>query len=53
MKKYQMPDFTVAEYETDSIIAMSWSDEETGEALAGRRDDASANWEDDFWDARE
>ena len=53
MRKYQKPDFSVAEYETNSIIAMSWSDEETGEALVGSRDDAAANWEEDFWEARE
>ena len=53
MKEYQKPDFSVAEHETDSFIAMSWSDEETGEALVGTHNDTADNWEDDFWEGRE
>ena len=54
MKKYQKPEFGVAEYETDIIIAMSWSNEETDEALVTERnDDASTDWEESFWESRE
>ncbi|MBR4365560.1 MAG: hypothetical protein IKP43_02130 [Bacteroidaceae bacterium] len=53
MKEYQKPEFSVAEYETELIVAMSWSDEETDEALVGGRSDASTDWEESFWEGRE
>ena len=53
MKKkiYISPDIMITDYAPGSVIAMSWSDEETGEALAGERD-SDDSW-DSFWDYRE
>ena len=55
MKKtiYTTPEIKVMEYALSSVIAMSWSDEETGEALTGQRGDYNDNFEEDFWEGRE
>ena len=53
MKGYQKPDFNVTEYQLGGLVALSWSDEETDEALTNERIDNSSNWEDDFWESRE
>lgn len=55
MKKtiYTTPEIKVMEYAPSSVIAMSWSDEETGEALTNQRyDDEGDGWE-SYWEYRE
>ena len=55
MKKtiYTTPEIKVMEYALSSVIAMSWSDEETGEALTNQRyDDEGGGWE-SYWEYRE
>ena len=42
----------VVDYEPNIVIAMSWSNEETDEALVNERDDDEGNWE-SFWESRE
>ena len=54
MKKtiYTTPEIKVMEYALSSVIAMSWSDEETGEALTNQRyDDEGDGWE-SYWEYR-
>ena len=53
MKEYQTPDFHTTEYDLSAIIAMSWSDEETGEALVGSRHAQSDDEWEEFWARRE
>ncbi|MBR3456373.1 MAG: hypothetical protein IKH26_13760 [Bacteroidaceae bacterium] len=54
MKKrlYVTPEMKVVDYEPNIVIAMSWSNEETDEALVNERDDDEGNWE-SFWESRE
>ena len=52
-KEYTTPQTLVAEYFPMMIVAMSWSDEETGEVLAPNRgSDKDDDWE-SFWESRE
>ena len=48
---------TVTELTPTMVIAMSWSDEGTDEALSNDRGDTgshrSSDWEEDFWAGRE
>lgn len=53
MKEYQKPDFRMTEYDSSTVIAMSWSDEETGEALVGTRNEKSDDEWEGFWKERE
>lgn len=59
MKKtaYSTPSMTVTELTPTMVIAMSWSDEGTDEALSNDRGDTgskrSSDWEEDFWAGRE
>ena len=59
MKKtiYTTPEIKVMEYALSSVIAMSWSDEGTDEALSNDRgysgSSRSSDWEENFWSARE
>ena len=54
MKKkiYLTPEMKAVDYAPNNVIAMSWSDEETDEALVGERDDDEGDW-DSFWELRE
>ena len=52
-KDYRTPAFEISDYTPMMVVAMSWSDEETGEALTGRRGDYNDDWEEDFWESRE
>ena len=52
-KEYTTPDFETSDYTPMMVVAMSWSDEETGEALAPDRGDYNTNFEEDFWEGRE
>lgn len=52
-KIYATPEIMVMDYAPNSVIAMSWSDEETGEALTNQRyDDEGDGWE-SYWEYRE
>ncbi|MBR3455806.1 MAG: hypothetical protein IKH26_10815 [Bacteroidaceae bacterium] len=56
MKKneYASPVMTVSEYAPTMVFAMSWSNEETDEALTNERSDNNCyDWEEDFWSSRE
>ena len=48
---YLSPEIMIMDYAPNSVVAMSWSDEETDEALVGERD-SDDGW-DSFWDYRE
>ena len=52
-KEYTTPQTLVAEYAPMMFVALSWSDEETGEALAPDRGDYNSNFVEDFWEGRE
>lgn len=52
-KEYTTPDFEASNYTPMMVVAMSWSDEETGEALAPDRGDYNTDFEEDFWEGRE
>ena len=52
-KEYKTPDFETSNYTPMMVVAMSWSDEETGEALTPSRGDYNTDWEEDFWEGRE
>lgn len=52
-KEYTTPDFETSNFTPMMVVAMSWSDEETGEALAPERGDYNNDWEEDFWEGRE
>ena len=49
---YTTPEMQISEYVPGRFIAMSWSDEETDEALVGRRSESNDGWE-EFWRDRE
>ena len=51
-KEYTTPDFETSDYTPMMVVAMSWSDEETGEVLAPERVETSNDWE-AFWEGRE
>ena len=52
-KIYRMPEMKVMDYALGNVIAMSWSDERTDEALTNERNsDTSGGW-DSFWEERE
>lgn len=51
-KEYISPYLDISEYTPMQVIAMSWSDEETGEVLAPERGETSNDWE-AFWESRE
>ena len=55
MKKneYVSPDLKISNFTPMLVVAMSSSDEETGEALTGQRGDYNNNFEEDFWEGRE
>lgn len=50
-KEYTTPDFETSDYTPMMVVAMSWSDEETGEVLAPDRGENSNDWE-AFWESR-
>jgi hypothetical protein len=55
MKKtsYTTPEIQISAYTPTAFIALSWSDEETDEALTpDRGNNNSDDWE-DFWEGRE
>ncbi len=52
-KEYISPSLEISEFTPVMLIAMSWSDEETDEALAPGRGDYNSDFEDDFWEGRE
>ena len=52
-KVYFSPNIEISDYSPMMVVAMSWSDEETGEALTGQRGDYNNNFEEDFWEGRE
>ena len=52
-KEYISPYLEISNFTPLMLIAMSWSDEETGEALSNQRGDYNDDWEGDFWEGRE
>ena len=52
-KEYTTHYFETTDYTPMMVVAMSWSDEETGEALAPDRGDYNTDFEEDFWEGRE
>lgn len=52
-KEYISPEIEISVFTLMMVVAMSWSDEETDEALTGRRGDYNDDFEEDFWEGRE
>lgn len=55
MKKiaYITPEISISDFIPCTFFAMSWSNEETDEALGNDRGEVNTDWEEDFWEGRE
>ena len=52
-REYTTPEILISDFTPCTFIAMSWSNEETDEALGNDRGEVNTDWEEDFWEGRE